>query len=138
MLPVAASRPLWWLARWAARLLAGFVVAAAFTLGTWALPGEVTPVDRLAAAPPPLVQAAAPSTCTCPDLAADLDLVGLETEAVRDSGDVTDLTGASAAQPATASGRPGLAALGGVAAPVTPEPITRAVDVRVARAPPHA
>ncbi|TCB95900.1 hypothetical protein E0H26_17155 [Micromonospora zingiberis] len=43
MPPVVPARPLWWLARWAARLLTGFAVAAAFTLGAWALPAHATP-----------------------------------------------------------------------------------------------
>ncbi|MEV6692326.1 hypothetical protein AB0M35_12750 [Micromonospora sp. NPDC051196] len=46
MLPVVSTRPLWWLARWAARLLTGFAVAAAFTLGTWAMPAHA--LDRAA------------------------------------------------------------------------------------------
>ncbi|MFI7078671.1 hypothetical protein ACIBO1_15390 [Micromonospora sp. NPDC049903] len=53
MLPVASARPLWWLARWATRLLTGFAVAAAFTLGAWAMPAQSGPaghpaVDRVA------------------------------------------------------------------------------------------
>ncbi|RIV39671.1 hypothetical protein [Micromonospora radicis] len=43
MLPVAATHPLWWLARRAARLLTSFAVAAAFTLGAWAVPAHATP-----------------------------------------------------------------------------------------------
>ncbi|MFI7022140.1 hypothetical protein [Micromonospora sp. NPDC049900] len=54
MPPVAPTRPLWWLARWATRLLTGFAVAAAFTLGAWATsaPGAPAghPADGLASA----------------------------------------------------------------------------------------
>ncbi|GIJ22494.1 hypothetical protein [Micromonospora lutea] len=163
MLAVAPTRPLWWLARWAARLLTGLVVAAAFTLGAWALPGEAGPADRLAAAAPTsLVQAASPPATadwkpagssdlaallgqgTGLDLAASVDaagpdLVGSATPTVRDAGDpAADPGGASAAQPVTSAARSGLAALGSVAADVTPGPSAGISDVRVARAPPHA
>ncbi|GAB3844851.1 hypothetical protein GCM10029963_22260 [Micromonospora andamanensis] len=67
MLSAAPTRPLWWLARWAARLLTGFAVAAAFTLGAWSLPGEAAPAGQLAA--PPVV-AAAPQASVERDLTA--------------------------------------------------------------------
>ncbi|WP_433532364.1 hypothetical protein ACQPYA_10180 [Micromonospora sp. CA-263727] len=46
MLPVAPARSLWWLARWAARLLTGFAVAAAFTVGAWAMPASAGPAGQ--------------------------------------------------------------------------------------------
>ncbi|MER5334845.1 hypothetical protein [Micromonospora sp. NPDC002717] len=38
MLAVALTCPLWWVARWAARLLTGLAVAVAFAVGAGALP----------------------------------------------------------------------------------------------------
>ncbi|GIJ09608.1 hypothetical protein ACFFMR_03560 [Micromonospora andamanensis] len=142
----APTRPLWWLARWAARLLTGFAVAAAFTLGAWALPGEAAPAEQLAA--PPVVAAAPQASverdltapfdlAVVPDLAATLGLVGPATPTVRGVGDAADLVGVSATQP-TISGRPGLTALGTVAAATTPTPAARVDGVQAARAPPHA
>ncbi|MEV2238221.1 hypothetical protein [Micromonospora sp. NPDC049891] len=144
MLPVAPARPLWWLARWATRLLTGFAVAAAFTLGAWALPDEAVPVDRLAAtAPAPLVQTAVTQAsaewdrAASRDLAATAELVVLATPAVRGADVAADLGGVSAAQPA-AVGQPGLTALGGIAVDATPGPAARVAGVRAARAPPQA
>ncbi|MEV4711158.1 hypothetical protein [Micromonospora sp. NPDC049374] len=166
MLPVAPARPLWWLARWAARLLTGLAVAAAFTLGAWALPGHPAPADRLVATAPPVETAAPPASAdwyqAAPlDLAAafalvaPLDLVGLVTPTARCAGDSADpagastspteraaddhadRAGASATQPA-ACGRPGLTAFGGVAVGVTRGPAAPVAGARAARAPPHA
>ncbi|GIJ39025.1 hypothetical protein [Micromonospora andamanensis] len=134
MLSAAPTRPLWWLARWAARLLTGFAVAAAFTLGAWSLPGEAAPAGQLAA--PPVV-AAAPQASVERDLTAPLELAGLTTPTAPGGGDHADLGGVSATRPAT-FGRPGLTALGGVATDTTPGPAARVEDVRAARAPPHA
>ncbi len=84
MLPVALTCPLWWVARWASRLLAGLALTAGLTLGVagpasagesavtgaaavaapagagWSLAADVTctGVELLAAAP-----ADGPSTC---------------------------------------------------------------------------
>ncbi|MFF3855044.1 hypothetical protein [Micromonospora sp. NPDC002575] len=38
MLPVALTCPLWWVARWTARMLAALAVVVAFSLGTASLP----------------------------------------------------------------------------------------------------
>ncbi|MFF5214483.1 hypothetical protein [Micromonospora sp. NPDC000442] len=154
MLPVAPARPLWWLARWAARLLTGLAVAAAFTLGAWALPGHPAPADRLVATAPPVETAAPPASADWYQ-AAPLDLVGLVTPTARCAGDSADpagastlpteraaddhadRAGASATQPA-ACGRPGLTAFGGVAVGVTRGPAAPVAGARAARAPPHA
>ncbi|GIJ35786.1 hypothetical protein [Micromonospora sediminimaris] len=152
MLSAAPARPLWWLARWAARLLTGLAVAAAFTLGAWALPGHPAPTDRPATPAPLADPAVAPAS---PGLAASLDLVGLATPAARWAGDAAgpagacaspttwgaddpaDPTGVSATQP-PACGRPGLTVLGSVAAGVTRGSTAPVEGVRAARAPPHA
>ncbi|MBQ1048037.1 hypothetical protein KBX50_06120 [Micromonospora sp. C51] len=123
MIAAAPARPLWWLARWAARLLTGLAVAAAFTLGAWALPGHPAPTDW-PATPAPLAETAVAPASTGPavplglaapldpaatldlvaaldlaaplDLAASLDLVGLATPAARWVGDAAGPAGACA------------------------------------------
>lgn len=117
MLSAAPARPLWWLARWAARLLTGLAVAAAFTLGAWALPGHPAPTDRPATPAPladpavapasaglavpldlaaPLDPSAALDLAAPRYLAASLDLVGLATPAARWAGDAAGPAGACA------------------------------------------
>ncbi|MFG1677131.1 hypothetical protein [Micromonospora sp. NPDC049282] len=46
MLPIALTCPVWWVARWAARMLASLAVVVAFSLGT-----ATVPVGVSAAAP---------------------------------------------------------------------------------------
>ncbi|MEV0006418.1 hypothetical protein AB0H28_29625 [Micromonospora sp. NPDC050980] len=41
MLPIALTCPVWWVARWAARMLASLAVVVAFSLGTATLPAGV-------------------------------------------------------------------------------------------------
>ncbi|MER7333069.1 MULTISPECIES: hypothetical protein [unclassified Micromonospora] len=72
---VALTCPLWWVARWAARLLAGLAVAVAFAVGAGALPAAsptqvgapsidtwVPPADALAPPAPALPAPALPVT----------------------------------------------------------------------------
>ncbi|MEG3633648.1 hypothetical protein [Micromonospora palythoicola] len=144
MLPAAPARPLWWLARWAARLLTGLAVAAAFTLGAWALPDRppvASPAEAAAvardlardvAAPPDLAGfdlANGLDLVASLDLATGLDRVGLAMPTVRGAGDA-DLAGASASSAgpragdaAEASGSPSArdaADSAGSAMPATP------------------
>ncbi|MFI7551002.1 hypothetical protein ACIBQ2_14760 [Micromonospora sediminimaris] len=134
MLSAAPARPLWWLARWAARLLTGLAVAAAFTLGAWALPGHPAPTDW-PATPAPLAETAVAPAST--GLAAPLDLAAsLDPAATLDLA-AADPTGVSATQP-PACGQPGLTVLGSVAAGVTRGSTAPVEGVRAARAPPHA
>ncbi|MFF5177949.1 hypothetical protein ACFY2Q_07980 [Micromonospora sp. NPDC000316] len=42
MLPVALTCPLWWVARWATRVLTSLAVVAALALGAWAAPGAAS------------------------------------------------------------------------------------------------
>ncbi|WP_433131729.1 hypothetical protein ACQPWW_11085 [Micromonospora sp. CA-240977] len=60
MLPVAFTCPLWWVARWATRVLTSLAVVAALALGA----GPVS------AAAPPSTPTAAPSLSTAPGLSA--------------------------------------------------------------------
>ncbi|MBQ1024113.1 hypothetical protein [Micromonospora sp. C95] len=102
MPPAAPVRPLWWLARWAARLLTGLAVAAAFTLGAWALPDQPPAVASLAEVAVPAAAArdlardvAAPLDLVGLDLVTGSDRVGLAMPTVRGRG-AADLAGASA------------------------------------------
>ncbi|WBB46692.1 hypothetical protein O3597_16000 [Verrucosispora sp. WMMA2044] len=97
MPPAAPARPLWWLARWAARLLTGLAVAAAFTLGAWALPDQSPAAASPAAAVAPDLarEVAAPLDLAGLDLVTGLDPVGLATPTVRGAGGA-DLAGVSA------------------------------------------
>ncbi|MEU4782887.1 hypothetical protein AB0G13_34360, partial [Micromonospora sp. NPDC023633] len=65
MATVALTCPLWWVARWAARLLTGLAVAVAFTAGAGALPaapfGGVS--EALAAPAPPGRAPGSPPGC---------------------------------------------------------------------------
>ncbi|WBB89534.1 hypothetical protein [Verrucosispora sp. WMMC514] len=115
MLPAAPARPLWWLARWAARLLTGLAVAAAFSLGAWALPDRAPAAAPSAEAAVPAAVArdlarevAVPLDLAGPDLVTGLDRAGLAMPTVRGAGG-TDLAGASGPRvgdPAEASGSP--------------------------------
>ncbi|MEU6024504.1 hypothetical protein [Micromonospora sp. NPDC047134] len=53
MLPVLPTRPLWWFARRVVRLLTGFAVAAAFTIGVWAMPAHPGAIEDLGPAGQP-------------------------------------------------------------------------------------
>ncbi|MDG4780302.1 hypothetical protein O7614_11685 [Micromonospora sp. WMMD961] len=56
MLPVAFTCPLWWVARWATRVLTSLAVVAALALGA----GPAS-----AAVPPPFALGALPASCPC-------------------------------------------------------------------------
>ncbi|SIN42148.1 hypothetical protein [Micromonospora cremea] len=51
MLPAALTCPLWWVARWAARVLASFAVVAALALGAGQAPASAASSVAPAAAP---------------------------------------------------------------------------------------
>ncbi|MFC8849858.1 MULTISPECIES: hypothetical protein [unclassified Micromonospora] len=62
MLPVALTCPLWWVARWTARMLASLAVVVAFSLGAASLPlGTMVPGG---ADPGPVVAATAATKST--------------------------------------------------------------------------
>lgn len=126
--PVAPTRPLWWLARWAARLLTGFAVAAAFTVGAWALPAHASLADSSAAASP------APLAC---DVTTPHELIASATPGMRCVDGDTELV-ETAATPPVALGHPELAVRGGVPAEVAPVPSVVVADRPAARAPPRA
>ncbi|GAB3957544.1 hypothetical protein GCM10027614_73230 [Micromonospora vulcania] len=52
MLPVALTCPLWWVARWATRMLTSLAVVAALALGAGASPATATASSVPAAVPP--------------------------------------------------------------------------------------
>ncbi|MFV2103432.1 hypothetical protein [Micromonospora sp. LOL_024] len=160
MPPVALACPLWWLARWAARLLTGFAVAAAFTLGAsaaptgsagaapaWANgPAEAAPAWAADAAPEqrtvartvrPPVDTTSPPAFAGSGLAAPDDLTAPTTPIVLDAGECADLTGVPATPPLTA-GRSGLRVLGKAGSGVVPAPAAVVAGTRAARAPPQA
>ncbi|MGK5523069.1 hypothetical protein ACSNN9_27440, partial [Micromonospora sp. URMC 107] len=66
MATVALTCPLWWVARWAARLLTGLAVAVAFTAGAGAFPAApLGGASETLAAPAPPRPAGWPD-CPCP------------------------------------------------------------------------
>ncbi|GIJ77714.1 hypothetical protein SAMN05443287_101623 [Micromonospora phaseoli] len=159
MLPVALACPLWWLARWAARVLTGFAVAAAFTLGAWAAPASAGPAWAAPASAEPAsagpawavpadqrgvagtVRSAAdttpPSARAGRDAAAPDELTGATTPIVLDAGARADQTGAPTTPP-VAPGRPGLRVLGTASTEIVSVRAAVVLDAQAARGPPHA
>ncbi|WP_431875851.1 hypothetical protein [Micromonospora marina] len=64
MLPIALTCPVWWVARWTARMLASLAVVVACSLGAATLPAGVA-----AAAPAPAVAASAYTVVDAPTAA---------------------------------------------------------------------
>ncbi|MEV6814289.1 hypothetical protein [Micromonospora sp. NPDC051296] len=149
MPPVASARPLWWLARWAARLLTGFAVAAAFTIGAWAMPAQAAPAGQSTAVLAPAGQfttgapvhppagAVVPPAPSGWELAAASGLVDAVAPSGVDLGDRADLGGVPGTLP-TVPARPQLPAAGAVAAAVGSAPAAAVQGADTARAPPRA
>ncbi|MET8250620.1 hypothetical protein [Micromonospora sp. NPDC005197] len=108
MLPVALTCPLWWVARWATRVLTSLAVIAALALGaTTALPGSPTPAAAATSAvePPASPDRPAAVTSTGPatsivddDQTAARDSAAQE-RAARDSAAVDESAAAWSADP---------------------------------------
>ncbi|PWR11080.1 hypothetical protein DKT68_07020 [Micromonospora acroterricola] len=62
MLPVALTCPLWWVARWAARVLTSLAVVAALALGAGMSPASAAAPEASGAAPSPFTAASAASS----------------------------------------------------------------------------
>ncbi|MDG4798758.1 hypothetical protein [Micromonospora sp. WMMD1082] len=136
---VAPARPLWWLARWAARLLTGFAVAAAFTLGAWAAPAPAAPAERLTATVsiPPPVEAVVPPAPAGWDLVTPHELVDPAAPSVRGAAGHADPGGVTGSVPATpAAARPPVPAK--VTAPIPPLAAAVVAGAHATRAPPRS
>ncbi len=156
MLPVASARPLWWLARWATRLLTGFAVAAAFTIGAWALPAQGAPAGQFATvaasagqftlAGVPVGQLAAavsgqpPAGAVVPQSPTGWELAATngsaDTASVAGGGDHVEL-GDVPGTPATVPARPHVPDAGVVAAADASAPGATVPGADTARAPPR-
>ncbi|WP_146605623.1 hypothetical protein [Micromonospora craterilacus] len=165
MPPVASARPLWWLARWVNRLLTGFAVAAAFTIGAWAMPAhaapagpvptadalagqlnatvapaaQLTPAGQFAAGAPahPSAGPVVPPASSGWKLAAASGSVDAAAPSGVDLGDRADLGGGPGTLPGVPA-QPHLPAAGTGAAAVVPAPVAAVPGASTARAPPRA
>ncbi|MEU4640475.1 hypothetical protein [Micromonospora sp. NPDC023814] len=143
MLPVALTCPLWWVARWAARLLTGLAVAVAFAVGAGALPAApaqagvpstdtwVPPADAWAPPAPALPVTMAP---------ADPPVAVADHRVVADGADPD--RAAAVDRAATGPGHPAAladpgAAAGAVTVGPAPAPVGRTPVTAGPRGPPH-
>ena len=140
MLPVVSTRPLWWLARWAARLLTGFAVAAAFTLGAWAMPAHAASLADLPAGGPAWQFTVAGPAQSPADVLASPTADGcaaIQPTAGPWQGDSDDRPGTVPATTPTSPTSPRRDAAPGITAAPDSSPATVTPGTRSARAPPR-
>ncbi|RLP94487.1 hypothetical protein [Micromonospora sp. CV4] len=130
MLPVALTCPLWWVARWATRMLTSLAVVAALALGSGASPAS-------AASPDPLPASAASSGSPSSGWVVPTSSVALAAPVVVDRTAPPVSPDAHAAAPAVEAAVPAQAGAAAIEAGPQRSPRTADPATRASRAPPR-